>query len=88
VIAAFSDGDIDVDIDMSDNDDPWVQVTFGDTNEDEPSASLLLTAAEARMRGVELIVAADRAEQRVLQMKALRDQVSDRMGHLASRATE
>jgi hypothetical protein len=74
VIAAFTDGDIDVDIDMSDNDDPWVQVTLGDTNEDGPSASLLLTAAEARMRGVELIVAADRAEQRILAIDAAEQQ--------------
>jgi hypothetical protein len=68
-VATFTAEDVDIDVDMSDTSEPWVQVTLGDTNEQAPSASLLLSAAEARQQGVELIVAADRAEQRIIQLE-------------------
>jgi len=66
--ACYVDEDVEIDVATEDDDAPWVTV-YLNSEETTGDVSLLLGAAEARMRGVELIVAADRAEQRIIQLE-------------------
>jgi hypothetical protein len=81
-VCVRADG-VEVEPDFADHDDPWVTVHMIDASAEPEEgrfvddANLLLTATEARLLGMELIVAADRAEQRIMQIEADAEAKSD-----------